>query len=680
MVSLLLLATPLAVSAQCNGTQLCAPGAGPCTVTSACTIPAGSTFDVRPRPLVVAPGVTLTVGPGTDTVSIEAESVTLEAGARIVLQGVAGDGGSGGALDVFTTSSLTARPGSVVDATGSDGGGAVTIDAGGDLVLDGVVDVSCNAQTGVGGEVSVTSRNGRVTLGGNGIHANGGQRGELGAFGGTIAIAAATNVTVDAPLEASRGDCFFCGIDIFATTGTVTTTIRGTMDVRGSGGLGGGGAIDVTAGTAVDMQGAIFAAAAGSLMDGGERGGTLGVTAWGGDIGIAGAVDARGAEPDGDGGVVVVDGARDVQLTAPIVVRTEGQGEGGAVSMVAGRSLKIASSIDARGGGYGGGLIEGEAAEAVDVLGTATLLTDGRNDGPGGSTDLEGCRMDVRAGAVVSNLGVGGSPFAGTRLTAHAVMGIAGTLRADVTAGRNALVSRGVVPIVLPSATITPAAVLVTDPLLACCENCPVTTTTSTSSTSTTSTTSTTTTSSVTVTTTSSPVTTTSSTFGPSTTSSSVTTSSSATTTSSSTTSSTSTSSTTSTSATSTTTVSPVTTTTTIELPPCGDVPAGTWDAIICRLGLLRLVLDAEPDGALGGVRAARGMRRHLAKAARQVDIASTAVRSAPALRRAARELRRFDLLLTRGERRGVIASGTAQSLRARSADVGAALSGLRGG
>ncbi|HEV7730879.1 MAG TPA: hypothetical protein VGR62_01895 [Candidatus Binatia bacterium] len=666
MASLLLLATPLAVAAQCTGTQLCGSGAGPCVVTAACAIPAGSTFDVRPRALVVAQGVTLTVGLGTAPVVITAASVTLEAGARIVLQGAME---SGGALTLRATGAMTARLGSVIDAIGSDAGGQVTLDAGGDVVLDGVVDVSCNAQTGVGGEVTVTSHDGHVTLGGNGIHANGGQRGELGAFGGTIAIAAATDVTVDAPVEASRGDCFFCGIDIFATAGTVITTTRGTLDVRGSGGLGGGGEIDVTAGTAVDIQGAVFAAAAGSLEEGGEHGGTFGVTAWGGDIDIAGAIDARGAEPDGDGGVVVVDAAGDVQLTSPIVVRTEGEGEGGAVSVVAGRSMRIASSIDARGGGFGGGLIEGEVAEAVDVLGTATLLADGRNGGPGGSTDLEGCRLDVRAGAVLSNLGVGGAPFAGTRLTAHAEMGVAGTLRAAAASGSNTLVSRAITPVILPSATIIPAARLVTDPLLACCESCPATTTT----------TSTTTTTTTTSSTSSSMATTSSSAPSSSSTSTSSTTSSSTITTSSSST-STSASSTTSTSTTTSTSpnASP-TTTTTLELPPCGDVPAGTWDAVTCRLALLRIAFDAQPDDALGGARAARGMRRHLTKAVRQIGFASTAVRSAPALRRAARELHRFDLLLTRAERRGGIASATAQNLRALSVDVGAAVSGLRG-
>src|SRR5262249_9234113 len=66
--------------AQCGGTQLCAAGAGDCTVSTACTItvPAGGlTIDLGSRKLVLTK--TLTVQ-GSDPLTINAGSVLVDGG------------------------------------------------------------------------------------------------------------------------------------------------------------------------------------------------------------------------------------------------------------------------------------------------------------------------------------------------------------------------------------------------------------------------------------------------------------------------------------------------------------------------------------------------------------------------------------------------------------------------
>src|SRR5262245_14256163 len=126
---LLVVAQPRIGAAQCNATQLCAPGAGACVVSAPCTIPAGATFDVRPRDLVLTQGTRLSVGPGADVVHLLAANVRLDAGARITLAGESGDPGSGGELLVEATGGVTMRTGTSIEATGADYGGEVTLDA-----------------------------------------------------------------------------------------------------------------------------------------------------------------------------------------------------------------------------------------------------------------------------------------------------------------------------------------------------------------------------------------------------------------------------------------------------------------------------------------------------------------------------------------------------------------------
>jgi hypothetical protein len=641
-VALLVLAQPRVGAAQCNASQLCAAGTGTCTVSSPCTIPAGATFDVRPRELVLAQGVRLTVGAGTDAVAISAAAIRLESGSQIVLQGVGGDIGEGGGMSLVATGGFVMRTGTLIQATGMDYGGEVAIDAGNDVVLDGTIDASANANDGAGGSVAVTSRLGRVTIGGNGVRADGGAKGELGGFGGTVAIESATNLTVDGPVSAARGDCFFCSIDLFAVNGSVTTTGRGTMDVRGSGGIGGGGNIGIAAGTTVDLSGAITATAAGSPEAGGERGGNVSVSAFEGNVLLAAPIDLTGAAPDGDGGALAVDATIDVRVVAPISVRTDAQGEGGSVALVSGRSVFIESSVDARGGGFGGGTIDVDAGGALDLVAAGSLMTDGRDGGVGGSVELEGCHVVIRPGAVVSSLGGGAAA-----VTTHGTMSIGGTLRAG-NGGTNALVSREAAPVLLPSASITPAPEVALDDRLTCCMNCPVTTTTSSTSTSSTSTTST------------SSSTSTSSTTTPST--------------SIAATSSTSSSST----STSTTVVTTPTTTTTLEPGPCEDTPAESFQGLRCRLGILRDELASFSDVDLGGAKSARSLARRLVRAERQAAVAAGTRNPVRPLRRVQKELRRFASLLGRAEERGTIASEVAAVLRAASAAVAASLEGLR--
>jgi hypothetical protein len=91
----------------------------------------------------------------------------------------------------------------------------------------------------------------------------------------------------------------------------------------------------------------------------------------------------------------------------------------------------------------------------------------------------------------------------------------------------------------------------------------------------------------------------------------------------------------------------------------------------------LQDAVDAFADEALGGTKTARTLAQHVARAAAQARRGATTKKPARALRRIAKELRRFDALLARAEQRGTVASDVAAVLRAASTEVVAAVGRL---
>lgn len=88
-------------------------------------------------------------------------------------------------------------------------------------------------------------------------------------------------------------------------------------------------------------------------------------------------------------------------------------------------------------------------------------------------------------------------------------------------------------------------------------------------------------------------------------------------------------------------------------------------------------MVAAFGDGALGGHKTARSLDQRLARAERQTTQAATAKTPARPLRRVAKEIRRFDALVARAQRRGAIANDVADTLGAASAEVASVLAAL---
>jgi len=584
------------VSAQCNATQLCAPTANPCEITTACTVPAGATFDLGNRNLVLK-NRELTVDTGTAPVTIIANDVTLEPGSRIIMKGVSGTFGEGGSLVIEASGAIdiqsqgTSR--SRISADANYEAGSIALLARGNVGVNGTVSANAASLDGFGGTIEIESENGAVTIAGMGVSAIGGNRGENGASGGEITISALGNVAVNAPLDASNGDCIACGIHVDSGAGNVTTTQ--VLNVRASGDFGDGGLVDLTAAGTVTIGGLVQGEARGS---GGTEDGEAGT---GGDLSVSAGVDVlvnanllfSGSAPDGDGGTIDVSAGRDVKAPARADVSTGATfGFGGTIFYVATRDLVVG---DVRvQGGFGGGDLEAFAEGAVTVSGPVTAS----GSFVAGSVAVTGCTISVPAAATISTAGPSfGAPAATTTLTASGQMTIAGKLTAGLA---NRLVYRSVAPVIQGTAVMTPAPVITQDPTLPCCGVCPTTTTSTTATTSTSTSVTTSSTSSTTIGSTSSTSTSTSS----STTSSSTSTSSSSTSTSSST-SSTSTSTSTpssssstsssSSSSTSTSTSTPESTTTTT-LPTC-PIEA-TFSSLACRLAEIPPQIVVSPDAA----------------------------------------------------------------------------------
>src|SRR5262245_61990682 len=166
--------------AQCGGTQLCAAGAGDCTIATSCTItvPAGGlTIDLGARKLVLTK--TLTVQ-GSDVLTINAGSVLVDGGS-IIAPGASGICGS---LSILAATSLTFQNDALVDVSAGVAGGMVDLEAWKrDLDYSGRIKANGTTRDGDGGGVSA-SATGNMTVAGGTIDASGGDR----AGGGFIDI------------------------------------------------------------------------------------------------------------------------------------------------------------------------------------------------------------------------------------------------------------------------------------------------------------------------------------------------------------------------------------------------------------------------------------------------------------------------------------------------------------
>ena len=479
----LLVAMTGSAAAQCGGTQLCAAGAGDCTVNAACTItlPSGGlTIDLGSRRLVVTRTLTVN-GPAGGSLVIKAGDVLIDGG-TIILPGA---NGVAGVLSIMSATNLTVRNSGVFDVNGSDSAGVVDLEAlGGDLNFNGRIRANGIAtRMGYGGEIDLYAK-GSMTVDGSGLDVSGG---DLGGAGFLTLEAETGSMNVTSPLKAFGAD----GGDIDISAGTtLTTSAAAQLNVDANGDAGSGGAVDLSAEGNIVIGGETIGS--GTLpdfqMDGksGGDGADVDIFSNTGSVTLNGRITANAAA-GGSGGTLDFEAGQNLTITKPIVATSGGlDGIGGDVFLTADGIMSLQDSIDVSGSIGSGGSIEVFGLGNVTI--TNSLLTDG--DFFGGTILITACTVNVTAPAILSARGAGGVPLGSNNIRASSTMTIAGTLRATT---RNLLEYR-TAPTPSVTGPLTPSATVAVNPTLPCCVSCPVTTTTTTLPTTTTTRPSTTTT------------------------------------------------------------------------------------------------------------------------------------------------------------------------------------------
>ncbi len=461
--------------AQCNATQLCAPGANPCEITSACTVPAGAVFDIRPRAFIIREGKALTIGQGTAPLTIRAGSILFEKGGRILATGLTGSMGSGGGVILQATTTYTMQSqgstNSRIDVNGESSGGTVEITAGGAINMNALILANSSSPNGFGGIIDVVSETSTVEFHGLGLQAAGGGNGENGASGGAVGVFAQGNITVNAPIDVSGGDCV-CDISLESGIGSVTTTALGDFNLRGRGGIGDGGATNISAGTDATIAGDIFAVAQGSGGEfgfGGGFGGDLDVFALG-SIVVTGRVDLNGSAPDGDGGNADLQADLDITLSNLLGAPVEGLGAGGDVFLAAGRNLNMNGTVDVSADDFGG-QVDASATANINITGIVDASTP--SDGIGGTIVIQACTIDTQSTSLLDARGLGSFPSATNYLLGSNKTTTRGRLLAGSTNRIDYLTTTPtVIPPAMPAPVISPAVSSVQNPALPCCVNC----------------------------------------------------------------------------------------------------------------------------------------------------------------------------------------------------------------
>src|SRR5688572_6039792 len=322
--ALLCLSAALAIATAAGGTtadDVCAPSADPCIVPQRTTIPVsdGSVLDFGSRALVLGGrGATLNAGGGS--MAIVAGSVTLNPGSALLSSGGAIAVTASGAVSVLRASDLQAR----IDVGAFIGPGAVPLDAGGDVLVQGLVTAQGAGAEGGDGSLVILAA-GDVALPGE-INVAGG----TDSNGGEILIDAAGDVRLGGVVDLTGG--IGGGGLLVVADGSITTAAfaSGRIDARADGSEGDGGFVDLTSSGGDVVIGLPILATATSGIDFGGTGGDVMIEATAGSVVLGSQIDLSGAVPDGDGGDLDVIAGFDVTQTGAIATRGRDQtGVGG---------------------------------------------------------------------------------------------------------------------------------------------------------------------------------------------------------------------------------------------------------------------------------------------------------------------------------------------------------------
>jgi hypothetical protein len=411
--------------------QLCPAEADPCVIAGTHDIDSFSFLDFDGRAVVLAG--TLRIGSGfvsiaagslriASTGSILGASFTAPGGVLevdvagdIAIEGTTGTaidlrGAPGGALALVATegSVTSARPLYAGGRSANPTGGEVSVDAGLDVRLDGLVDVQASTSTGVAGSVRIAA--GRdVRLANVDLEGGGGGAGSLDvAAGGSVQL----------------GTVRALGLGTGAPGGQVSVNagdglrIEGALQAQGSSTGGDGGLVDLAAGLDPGRPGRleILAPVRVDAPGIGTCGGSF--SADGLEVVLAAKIDADG---DCGGAVDLSAGSGGLRIAAAGLV--EARSGALAPSSVVARSLgrlEMAGTILADGGGVGGGeggLVQLIADGALEVAGLVT--SNARNlASVGGTVELVGCEVATAPAARLRALGAEGAILVQTGGTA----------------------------------------------------------------------------------------------------------------------------------------------------------------------------------------------------------------------------------------------------------------------
>jgi hypothetical protein len=217
-----------------------------------------------------------------------------------------------------------------IEAQG-DTPGTLFIEASGDVILGEDIDVDSTNADNDGGERDVISHLGSVFLSGR-VEATAGRN----ATGGIVTIRAGRGATIGGLVDASGGD--FDGGELDVTAGG-NLTVSGVVRVDSTNGEGAGGFVGLEAGETLRLTSTAAISANGhrSAENFGGDGGTYFLTA-GQDLSIeAGAtLDGDGARPDAAAGTVDILAGGAVTIAGAIAMVARGpQGIGGSVTATA---------------------------------------------------------------------------------------------------------------------------------------------------------------------------------------------------------------------------------------------------------------------------------------------------------------------------------------------------------
>ncbi|MDJ0702317.1 MAG: CHAT domain-containing protein [Leptolyngbyaceae cyanobacterium MO_188.B28] len=306
-------------------------------------------------------------------------SITLEAGGNIV----------GGDLNSSSSADATDEFGGVANAT-AGGGGAITIQNANSITI-GDLDSSSTADadgdpatetTGAGGEITLTAIN-DITVSQD-IDSSSQQ-----ADGGAITLEAGGNINVGDDVDSSSTGSTGNGgaIELIANRGDITVddNIRSEADGIGDGGditLEAGGNINV--GEGGEGGGGIQSD---SLIEG--DGGDITLTA-GGDITVDDDIDSESNGGDGNGGNITLNAGGNIEVFEIDSDASGGSGDGGDIDLIASGNILVQDAIDSDAQQGDGGDISLEADGDITVNGSDSIfaIESSSQQGNGGEVTL----------------------------------------------------------------------------------------------------------------------------------------------------------------------------------------------------------------------------------------------------------------------------------------------------